>query len=429
MNLDGPILLYGAGREGRSTRRFLLENAPDAEVHVVVDKGDAKIPDTLQIPVENLENLIRSGAYDLIVRSAGVSRYKPALKAAENAGIAITTNVNLWSRFKRADSTVIAITGTKGKSTTTKLIHTILLEAGMDAGLAGNIGVPPLDIAPHKIIVLELSSFQCADLDLNPDFIGITSLFPEHLDWHLNEANYFSDKLNILRRSKPYQCAITPQVAKKDCLPQPPSDLVHRLDDLSPDFEDRLRAEVARSALKGEHNVANATLAARISLGVGASKRDVLAGIARFVPLPHRLEEIALGAKRFVNDSIATNPEATKAAIAAYPEEKVALIVGGYDRGQNYVGLVAALQNSSLAQVWFLPDTGHRIAATLDPQLVPFAIHQANSLPELFEQVSAHPDQFDVLILSPGAPSYNQFDNFEQRGTSFLELARKHFDQ
>ncbi len=427
MIIKGPILLYGAGREARSTLAFLNDVAPGENVHVVVDSGEADLPGIEQVPVESLEAAIASKDYATIVRSAGVSIYKPVLIAAKQAGIEITTNINLWARHKRGKAKTIAITGTKGKSTTAKLIHTILKQAGLDAGLGGNIGVPPLDLAPCAYAVLELSSFQTADMDFNLDFIGITSLFPEHLDWHLNEKNYFADKLNILRRKKPYQCALNPQVVEKDCLPQPPNGLVHALADLEPDFQDQLMEQVSASRLKGVHNAQNAILAARLCLGVGATQRDILQGIAAFEPLPHRLQEIQLGPKTFVNDSIATNPEATRAAIAAYPRQKVSLVLGGYDRGQKYDGLVATLKNSTLSQVWFLPDTGHRILREIGESKTPFACHKAISFEDMFTRLAADPDQFETLILSPGAPSYNQFKNFEQRGTTFLELARKHF--
>ncbi len=427
MSLKGPILLYGAGREARSTLAFLREIAPGEQVHVVVDTGDADLPGTEQVPAESLESAIRDKKYRLIVRSAGVSIYKPALIAAKQAGIEVTTNVNLWAAHKRGDAKTIAITGTKGKSTTAKLIFTILKKAGMDAGLGGNIGVPPLDLAPCAYAVLELSSFQTADMSFNLDVIGITSLFPEHLDWHRNEKNYFADKLNILRRAKPYDCALNPQVVDNDCLPQPPNGLVRALADLSPDFHARLLEQVSASRLKGDHNAQNAILAARLCLGVGVSKENILAGISIFEPLPHRLQEVSFGTKSFVNDSIATNSEATRAAIAAYPRQKVSLVLGGYDRGQEYDRLVAHLMNSTLSQVWFLPDTGHRILNQISKSETPFTCHKVISLEDMFTRLASEPEQFETLILSPGAPSFNQFENFEERGTTFLELAREHF--
>jgi len=427
MPLNGPILIYGAAREAKSTRRFLQTQAPDAEVHVAVDSGEADLADTIQVPASDLVAAFEARKYSLVVRSAGVSIYKKEILSARAAGIKVTTNVNLWARYKKKTTKTIAITGTKGKSTTAKLVHTMLKAGGIDAGLAGNIGVPVLDLGPHQYAVLELSSFQCADLRLNPDFIGITPLFPEHLDWHRSEQQYFDDKLNILRTTRPYHCALAPHVIAHSSLPQPPPDLVHALPDLSCRFHQRLTEQVAASTLKGNHNLENAVLAARLALGAGISEQAVLAGIAAYSPLPHRLEEFHFSGKTFVNDSIATNPQATKAAIATYGDKKLALIVGGYDRDQNFDDLSNYLMACQLASIWFLPDTGHRIARNFAGKDLPFQIHTIGTLEDIFKQLKANPNQFEVLLLSPGAPSFNQFKNFEQRGETFVELARKYF--
>ncbi len=427
MTIIGPVLLYGAGREAQSTKRLLEEIAPNVEVDFCVDKGEAQIEGARQVPVSSIIAAFKGKKYKTLVRSPGVSIYKPELKAAKQAGVHVTTNVNLWAQYRRGKTKIVALTGTKGKSTTAKLVYTILQSAGLDVGLAGNIGVPVSDTPPHDYLVLELSSFQCADLQLNPDFIGITSLFPEHLDWHGDAPTYFADKLNILRRTAPYSCALSPQVCSHPNLPQPPSDLVGKLPHLNQDFDDLVTRQVQTSRLKGKHNLQNALLATRLALGVGVSEQAILDGIATFEPLPHRLEEYLAGGKTFVNDSIATNPEATKAGIAAYANQNVALIIGGFDRDQDYDGLAHSLAQAPLTSIWFLPDTGHRIADMLNAHDVLATTHRAENLDEIFAALKSDPDQFDVLLLSPGAPSFNQFKNFEKRGEAFLDLAKKTF--
>jgi len=427
MTLDGPILLYGAGREANSTRRFLGDFAPDAKVHVVVDSGQADVPDTIEVAPEGLIAAFEAGKYSLVVRSPGVSIYKKEIRAALKAGIEVTTNVNLWARYKKGNAKTIAITGTKGKSTTAKLVHTMLSGASIDAGLAGNIGVPVLDLGDHEYVVLELSSFQCADLQLNPEFIGITALFPEHLDWHLSKQQYFADKLNILCRTRPFYCALSHQVTAHKSMPQPPADLVSPLPWLGPEFCEILIRELENSALKGDHNVANAALAARLAMGAGVKRKEVLKGIASFSPLPHRLEEFRFGGKTFVNDSIATNPHATKAGVETYADKKLALIIGGFDREQDFADLSNFLLAAKVASIWFLPGTGHRIAMNFVDRDLPFTTHTIASLEEILLQLKANPGQFEVLLLSPGAPSFNQFDNYEHRGEVFVELARKYF--
>lgn len=427
MQLEGPVLLYGAGREAKSTRRFLAETAPDLEVFVTTDKDDASIKDATILPIADLPQAITDNQFKLIVRSAGVSIYKPTLVAARETGVKITTNINLWAQFQRGEAKVIAITGTKGKSTSAKLLHTMLTTAGFDAGLGGNIGLPPLDLNDHDWQVLELSSYQCSDLELQPDYCGVVSLYPEHLDWHEGEDNYYRDKLNLLTREKPVKYAMSaqasahPKVKALDLTASTPLPL------LPFSLSVKMAEAAARSALIGAHNLANSGVVARIALAIGVSEEAIVEGIARFEPLPHRLQEMRYGGRAFVNDSISTNPEATKAAMAAYPHGKVALAIGGFDRQQNYDDLIARLPGAPLSSLWFLPDTGHRIADALDLDALPYPAAKVTSLEELFDKIATTPEAFDALILSPGAPSYNQFNNFEERGLKFLELAKKHF--
>jgi len=429
MSINGPVLLYGAGREALSSRKFLRRVAPDVSVHVCVDEGEADIPDTLQVPIISLLEAFKSGTYKTIIRSPGVSIYKPELIAAKAAGVEITTNVNLWAKFQRGNAKTIAFTGTKGKSTTAKLLFTILQSAKLDVGLAGNIGIPVLELEAHEYVVLELSSFQCADLKLASDFIGITSLFPEHLDWHETEQNYFSDKLNLLHQKPPAKCAFSEQVLSHHALSKNEKEIDKTLPALNEEFYQVMKNQVENSRLVGEHNLHNAVLAARIAIGMEVEQKAILKGIKNFIPLPHRLEEINVGGKTFVNDSIATNPEATKAAIDAYGQKNPALIIGGLDRNQNYDDLVKFLSDAPLSHIWFLPDTGHRIAKMLAEKNPKYSTSKVNSLNEIFKYLKAEPDRFDILILSPGAPSQNQFKNFEQRGEIFLELARKTFGE
>src|SRR5207237_142030 len=126
-------------------------------------------------------------------------------------GIAVTSNLNLWGEYYRQGRTVIAITGTKGKSTTATLTHLMLTQSGMDAGLAGNVGLAPLEIADlHPIVIFELSSYQTADMAFSPDIAAVTNLTPEHTDWHRATERYFADKLNLIDRDTPFPVGLGP---------------------------------------------------------------------------------------------------------------------------------------------------------------------------------------------------------------------------
>src|SRR5690606_15145662 len=243
------------------------------------------------------------------------------------------------------------------------LVHLMLTRSGIDAGLAGNVGVAPLDIADrHAVVVFELSSYQTADMNFLPDIAGLTNLYPEHVDWHGSLERYYRDKLHLIDREGGFPVALGAAAQGNALVASAVRDPARLIRDLTPDERASLDRAIAASRLKGAHNRDNAHLAARIALAAGAGLEGILSGIAAFIPLPHRLEEHRLGSTIFVNDSISTTPEATKAALAAYQGHRLALIGGGHERQQDYgelAGLLAAYGVTTLA---CLPVTGARLA-------------------------------------------------------------------
>ncbi|HTN60318.1 MAG TPA: Mur ligase family protein, partial [Devosia sp.] len=267
MRFEDPVLLYGAGREAKSTRAFLKARQTDLKVFVTVDSGDADIAETEIITPDALKAAIAAHRFGLIVKSPGVSRYKPIFDLARDAGIPVTSNLNLWGATYRNGRKVIAISGTKGKSTTATLVHLMLTHSGIDAGLAGNVGLAPLDIADkHKVIVFELSSYQTADMNFLPDIAAITNLYPEHVDWHGSVERYFHDKLHLIDRDGDFPVALGAGARNNALVAGALRDPRRLLPDLTPDESAMLDASVATSRLKGSHNLDNARLAAQIAL-------------------------------------------------------------------------------------------------------------------------------------------------------------------
>ena len=425
MQIDGAVLLYGAGREARSTRSFLAEVAPQTEVFVTVDSGDADVENCTQVAPSDLPALFAKGTFSMLVRSAGVSIYKPELIAANQAGIEVTTNINLWAKHKRGDAKVVAVTGTKGKSTTVKLTETMLKCSGIDARLGGNFGVAPLDLDDHDVIVMELSSYQVADLELQPDFVGFTNLFPEHVDWHGSLEQYYHDKMNLLRRKERYGYALGAQAAVNQKVQANLPKYANELPAPSAEMVAALHGTMRQSKLKGPHNADNMMIAAKLALGLGAKEEALLEGLKSFAPPAHRLEEHKVGNHVLVDDSISTTPEATIAALATYPETRNALIVGGYDREQNYEALALEIINSSVTTLACLPKTGHRLAEAMANKSHKIDVFEADNLKSAMEALAEKQQQFDTLILSPAAPSYNQFRDYIERGEAFVALGKE----
>ena len=435
MRFDQPVLLYGAGREGRSTRAFLKARAPELKVYVTVDSGEADIDDAEFIAPTELQTAIEQHRFGSIVKSPGVSRYRPIFLVAREAGVAVTSNLNLWGEYFRQGRTVVAITGTKGKSTTATLTHLMLTSAGVDAGLAGNVGLAPLEIADkHKLVVFELSSYQTADMAFSPDIAAVTNLTPEHTDWHRAAARNFADKLNLIDRDTPFPVALGKGAHDNELVLAALRDRSRLLPPIAPFIDDRIVAAVKRSRLKGEHNLDNARLAAQIALAAGAGLEGIVRGIQAFEPLPHRLEEHIVGNVTIVNDSISTTPEATKAALAAYQGKRIALIAGGHERQQDYTELAALLAPRGVTVLVALPVTGDRLATATYAAAPQIEVVEAGTLEAGLQALASRRDKFDTVILSPGAPSYGQlekpgvaFKSFEERGRAFVRIAGEVF--
>ena len=428
MRFDAPVLLYGAGREAHSTRIFLRERSPTTKVFVTVDSGAVDIPDVEIIAPADLTEAVRARRFATIVKSPGVSRYRPIFAVAREAGIAVTSNLNLWGEVYREGLKVIAISGTKGKSTTATLTHLMLVHSGIDAGLAGNVGLAPLDVGgQHPVVVFELSSYQTADMAFSPDIAGITNLYPEHVDWHRDVEHYYADKLNLIDRDQPFPVALGEGAKHNPLVLAAVRDRSRILPEPAPYIADRITSVAAKSRLKGAHNFDNARLAAMLALAAGATLDGIVKGIAEFRPLPHRLEEHEIGGKLFIDDSISTTPEATKAALAAYPGQRIALIAGGHERNQDYAELATLLAAGGVTLLVTLPVTGDRLATATFAAAPEIEVLEAPTLEAAMDALAARKARFDTVLLSPAAPSYNQFKNFEERGKAFIALAEKLF--
>jgi UDP-N-acetylmuramoyl-L-alanine---L-glutamate ligase len=428
MRFDAPVLLYGAGREARSTRAFLRQRSPSTRVYVTVDSGEVDIDDVEIIAPADLTEAVKARKFATIVKSPGVSRYRPIFAVAREAGIAVTSNLNLWGEVYRRGLKVVAISGTKGKSTTATLLHLMLVHSGIDAGLAGNVGLAPLEIeARYKTVVFELSSYQTADMAFTPDIAGLTNLYPEHVDWHRDVEHYYADKLNLIDRDTDFPVGLGEGARYNPLVLAAVRNKARLLPDPAPFIADRITSVVAKSRLKGAHNLDNARLAAKLALAAGGSLDGIVKGISEFRPLPHRLEEHEIGGKLFIDDSISTTPEATKAALAAYPGQRIALIAGGHERNQDYAELASLLSGHGVGLLVTLPVTGDRLATATYAAAPEIEVLEAPNLEAAMDALAARRNRFDTVLLSPAAPSYNQFKNFEERGATFIKLAERLF--
>ncbi|MGD0609320.1 MAG: UDP-N-acetylmuramoyl-L-alanine--D-glutamate ligase, partial [Streptosporangiaceae bacterium] len=343
-------------------------------------------------------------------------------------GIPVVGGLGLW--LAEADlRRVLCVTGTKGKSTTSSVAGHLLTGLGYRCLVGGNIGVSPYDPEQAGDVdywVIEVSSYQATDLPYSPPVVAVTSLHPDHLDWHGGVEQYYRDKLSAC--SQPgaeltVANADSDLLADRAALLGPRVEWVSADDEPGSDWMDPL-------GLPGRHNRRNALIARRslVAMGVpGAADDTRLRAAARgYQPLASRLTSIGtVGGVTFVDDSLSTNVLPTLAALDAFPGRRIALIVGGHDRGIDYAPLAAGvLARPAPTYLLTLPDSGPRIHAAVE-RLGPTA--GVTDCPDLATAVTAgyqwaRPD--GVVLLSPAAPSFGQFRDYRDRAEAFAHAMR-----
>ncbi len=451
--LDGKrVALWGWGREGRAAYHALRRRLPAlpltlfcsteelAEAHAL---GDALLTVDTDAGAERLS------AFEVVIKSPGISPYRPEALAATERGTHFIGGTTLWFA-EHAAARTICITGTKGKSTTSALLAHLLRAGGHRTALCGNIGLPllellddgrldlgrPDDALPPEFWVIELSSYQTRDVaasGMSPEIAVATNIFPEHLDWHGSEARYIDDKLALLTIAKPRIAILNVDDRTLAALALPDSevrffggtngwhlrgDVVYRGNRAVFDTRDVL--------LPGRHNRGNlcAVLAAIEALGLDA---EALAPYtATFQPLPHRLQMLGVrDGITYVNDSISTTPHATLAALDCFRSRRVALLAGGHDRGIDWADFAAAMLRHAPAAIVTLGQNGPKIHALLAPlaEAVGFTLAEAADLPEAVTRAQALLNGEGVVLLSPGAPSFGPYRDYTERGRHFAALA------
>ena len=438
------VVVWGTGREAVAAVKAIMPVGPaelvavqDQETFLAAGTGWAEVAASVPLHTGADAHAAILGA-QVLVRSPGVAQTHPWVVEARSRGVRITGGTALWMADNAARA--IGVTGSKGKSTTATLIHHLLTAAGRPNVLGGNIGTAVLALPESELYVLELSMYQCADLDDSPRTAVLTSLYPEHLDWSGGEREYYRDKLNLVAHGPERVVfnACDPRLTTElqgfgpglPVLPVGGEDSFHVAGGPHGQPWVYFAAEplFPRSALPlvGRHNESNlcVALGALSAAGVDclAQREALTQGLTSFAPLQHRLTPIEdPSGVTFVDDSISTIPESAIHAIEAYAHRPLTVILGGQDRGVDYGPLRDFLLTAGIeATVVGIPDSGPRILRALEdvPGLVRLT---AEDLVSAVELTRRHTPPGGVVLLSPAAPSYGRFDNFEHRSRVFAE--------
>jgi len=361
---------------------------------------------------------------DLVVANAAVPTpwANPFLSAARAAGVPIVTEIGLVTALLPDRANVIGITGSVGKSTTTALIHHIFAALGIDSVAGGNIGgslLTDLDqgrIATDTRVVLELSSAMLHWLSgWSPGTAVVTTFEDNHVDWHGTIDHYRTSKRNILANQRAGDRAVLgPTVHSWPTVPG-----VHCAN-IPAD------AGVDGLAIPGAHNAWNAAVAVAVVCATDAaiSEHQARDAARTFKGLPHRLEFVGeIGRVRFFNDSKATTPGATLIGVSSFPAERTHLIAGGYDKRIDLSPI--SEQASTLAGLYTVGQTGPQLARAADA-IAPGSAFECGTLDAAIERASDRARPGDVVLLSPGCASWDQFTNFEARGDLFRAWVAAH---
>ena len=371
-------------------------------------------------------------AFEVVIKSPGISPYRSPVPEAEAAGVRFISGTHLWFA-EHAQSRTICVTGTKGKSTVTALIAHILRCGGKRVALAGNIGLPLLELLepPYEPDwwVIELSSFQTRDFGGAPDVALINNLYEEHLDWHGTRERYLADKLAIGNAAKALVVNAQPELLAR-AAGHPALSVFGdaagwhaREDGVWRDSERIL--EAADIPLLGRHNAQNVCAALAALEAAGEDARHLAPHVASFKALPHRLQ--TLGVRNdieYVNDSISTTPYATIEALRVYEGRPVVAIVGGFDRGVDWKPFADYVTANPPRAIIATGANGARIVETLCAIAAPgFMLVSAPTLAQVLTTAQTLAPPGGVVLLSPGAPSFDQFKDYAKRGREFARLA------
>ncbi|MHB8492210.1 MAG: UDP-N-acetylmuramoyl-L-alanine--D-glutamate ligase [Solirubrobacteraceae bacterium] len=447
---EGPYLVLGMARSGIAAARALREHGGEV---IGVDSGSPEGIEALRAAGVELhlggEPLSFLERVRTVIKSPGVPASAALVSAARAAGTPVLGELELGWRM--LPNELIAVTGTNGKTTTTELIGHLYRCASLPVAVAGNVGVALSSLAladsaldPSATIVCETSSFQLEDaVAFAPQAAVLLNLTPDHLDRHRSFADYRAAKLAIFAGQGERDIALLPAGLDVDlralgCRARElrfgtagaADGYVHVRDGAlhCASLEEPL-LEIGELSLRGEHNLQNAMAAAAVCLARGLPEEAVRAGLAGFPGVPHRLEELSSpGGVRYVNDSKATNVASTLVALRALcapagatadAAPLVHLILGGQGKGQDFAPLAPAVASCTRA-VYLIGEDAALIERSLSGVATP--LHACATIERAVELANAAAVAGEVVLLSPGCASFDQFADYEARGERFRDL-------
>jgi len=456
--LPEKVAVLGLGRSGLGVIEYLLRHREDdSELRIAAyDSGDSQKLRECAASLRERSVEVFLGAtclnesVGLVVASPGIPPHAPLFTSAASLSERMISELEF--AFERSISPWLAVTGTNGKTTVTALLAHLLREGRRLVECVGNIGRPAIGIvddgSPETTIVAEVSSFQLAlTQEFRPSIAVLLNISEDHLDWHGSLENYIADKVRIFRNMGQGDVGVIDvddprfsviadalesrgvrvlRVSRRTLQPGGAGMLGDALviDDPFGPIELVSSTELL---IPGAHNINNALSAAAAAFAWGVEPEVIRRGLRSFVPVAHRLQRIdTIDGVEYINDSKATNPASTIVALAAFPERGIVLLMGGRNKGSEFDGVAIAARDSSARVVAFGEAAPEIVLAMracgVECESVGALRHAIEVAREL-----AHPG--DVVLLSPGCASFDEFDGFEHRGRYFSDQVRRFMDE
>lgn len=448
MSLENKnVLVIGLGVTGLSAVKALESLGADISIY------DSKTKEELRTFIDGIDNiktnLYLEGSYpdmdkiDLILKSPGVPPNMDILIEAKNKEIQIITDIELYYRLKSGKN-ILAITGTNGKTTTTKLTGEIFNKAGKKAYTVGNIGVGILDILSNSqeedMVIVEASSYQLEHtIDFKPHIGVIINITPDHLDWHEGFENYINAKKKILinQDSSDYTILNYDDKILRSMGKDLRSNLIwfsveEKLDQgafiedgwivYREEDETKRIMSLDKIQIPGKHNLENILAAFSIAYTMGLDIEEISKAIEEFKGVEHRIEYVDKKKEiLFYNDSKGTNPDSTIKAIEALDRD-IILIAGGYDKGSEYNELISSFKGR-VKELVLLGQTREKIRdAALNNDYR--NLHLVDNMKEAVQLSYDLGEEGDKILLSPACASWGMYPNFEERGKDFKKIVK-----
>ena len=424
---DKNIIIWGMGAEGQAVKAYLDAHHIGGEIFAYNDADG----------IEKLRELAEKA--EVIVRSPGVSIYKPEFLEMKQKGLKVTSSTNLFlaeMKTNHPKTKVIGVTGSKGKSTSVSMMFEMMKGLGLNVALGGNIGKPLIELIDgnYDYIIGEFSSYQASDLENSPDIVMFTNLYSIHTDWHGGHEGYCRDKVHlaqtaktaVINRDNPELMKYTSSLKNKvfyggkDEFYAVDKELYYKGEPV---------CNIESLKISGNHNMTNLAGVMMVFACLGLDWRKALTYLPDFEPLPHRLQKVGyVGNVLFINDSISTAPEAAIGGMKSF-DDTMAIISGGIENKQDYTEYAKFIQaNPKVRVAATLFQCGHQIAESLKKSVTrkDFVLIEAQSLQEAvsksFEELQKVGGT--LVLFSPTAPSFGYYKNFMERGEDFINCVK-----